>query len=119
MADAYIALFLGTHTAPRAKEWDAMSDKERQEKAKEGIEAWKAWAMKHQASIVEMGGPCGKTKRISAAGIEDVRNAVGGFTIVRAASHAEAAKMFENHPHFTFFPGDSVEVMPIMPAPAG
>jgi hypothetical protein len=38
---------------------------------------------------------------------------------VRAESHAAAVKLFENHPHFTIFPGESVEVMPILPIPTG
>ena len=38
---------------------------------------------------------------------------------VRADSHEAAAKLFENHPHFTIFPGESVEVMPVLPIPAG
>ena len=29
-----------------------------------------------------------------------------------------AAKMFEGHPHFTIFPGDSVEIMECLPLPA-
>ena len=28
-----------------------------------------------------------------------------------------AAKLFENHPHFTIFPGESVEIMPVLPIP--
>jgi hypothetical protein len=27
--------------------------------------------------------------------------------------------MFENHPHFAIFPGEAVEVMPVLPIPAG
>ena len=42
---------------------------------------------------------------------------MGAFTVVRAESHAAAAKLFEKHPHFTIFPGDSVEVMPVLPIP--
>ena len=38
---------------------------------------------------------------------------------VRADSHEAAAKMFEKHPHFMIFPGDRVEVMPVMPIPGG
>jgi len=34
-------------------------------------------------------------------------------------SHAAAARLFENHPHFAIFPGESVEIMPILPIPAG
>jgi hypothetical protein len=64
-----------------------------------------------------MGGPLGKTKKISPKGIEDVTNAMGAFTIVRAESLEAAARLFSDHPHFTIFPGDAVEVMPILPIP--
>jgi hypothetical protein len=37
--------------------------------------------------------------------------------IVQAESHEAAAKLFENHPHFTTFPGDSVEIMECLPLP--
>jgi hypothetical protein len=40
-----------------------------------------------------------------------------GVTVVRAESHEAAAKLFENHPHFTHFPGESIEVMPVLPIP--
>jgi hypothetical protein len=28
-----------------------------------------------------------------------------------------AAKLFENHPHFAIFPGESVEIMPVLSIP--
>ena len=34
---------------------------------------------------------------------------------ILAESHEAAAKLFENHPHFTIFPGDSVEIMECLP----
>ena len=49
--------------------------------------------------------------------IEDISNLMSAYTVVRAESHDAAAKMFEGHPHFTIFPGDSVEVMPVLPIP--
>ncbi len=51
------------------------------------------------------------------ADIEDISNEMGAFTVVRAESNEAAAKLFENHPHFTIFPGESVEVMPVLPIP--
>ncbi len=72
---------------------------------------------KYQAAIVGMGGPLGKTKKISDRGIEDISNMLSAYTVVRAHSHEAAAMMFEKHPHFTNFPGDSVEVMPVLPIP--
>jgi hypothetical protein len=83
----------------------------------EGTAAWKAWVEKHQEAIVVMGGPLGKTKHISSRGVQDTANALTGYCVVRAASPEAAAKLFENHPHFTIFPGDSIEVMPVLPIP--
>ena len=64
-----------------------------------------------------MGGPLGKTKKVDARGVADIANELGAFTVVRAASHEAAAKMFENHPHFAIFPGERVEIMPVLPIP--
>jgi hypothetical protein len=46
-------------------------------------------------------------------------NEMGAFMVVRAESQEAAAKLFEKHPHFTIFPGESVEVMPVPPIPGG
>jgi hypothetical protein len=115
----YLAVFLGSKTSPRMSQWLGLSDQERQAKEREGIAAWKAWAEKHAGSIVAMGGPLGKTKRVGREGTNDVSNEMGAFTVVSAPSHDAAAAMFENHPHFTIFPGEAVEVMPVMPIPSG
>jgi len=115
----YLAIFLGRKDSPRMQAFNAMPDAEKQAMMQKGIAAWKDWGLKHQASIVAMGGPLGKTKKIGETGIEDVSNMMSGYTVVRADSHDAAAKMFENHPHFAIFPGDCVEVMPVMPIPAG
>ena len=34
--------------------------------------------------------------------------------VVRAPSHAAAARLFEGHPHMTIWPCDGVEVMPVV-----
>jgi hypothetical protein len=117
--NTYLAVFLGSKTGPRRAAWDALPEGDRRAKEREGIAAWKAWVEKHQAVILTMGGPLGKTKRVAPGGIADVSNDLGAFTVVRADSHDAAAKLFEKHPHFTIFPGDSVEVMPVLPIPGG
>jgi hypothetical protein len=114
----FLAIFLGSKGNARMKAWGELPQAERQAKEKEGIAAWHAWVEKHKASIADFGGPLGKTKSIGENGIADIANALTGFTVVRAASHEEAAKMFEGHPHFAFFPGESVEVMPVLPIPS-
>jgi hypothetical protein len=116
--NAYLAVFTGSKTSPRRKAWEALSDTDRRAKEQKGIPAWKAWVAKHEGAIVAMGGPLGKTKRVTEKGIEDTSNELGAFTVVRAESHEAAAKLFENHPHFMIFPGDAVEIMPVMQIPA-
>ena len=59
----------------------------------------------------------GKTKRVDKSGISDIRNEMGAWTIVEAESQEEAAKLFLNHPHFTIFPGERVEIMECLPMP--
>ena len=81
------------------------------------MEAWTKWAMANQKSIVDKGAPLGKTKRITARGILDTKNELTAYTIVQAESNEAAAKLFENHPHFTIFPGDAVEVVECLPMP--
>jgi hypothetical protein len=39
------------------------------------------------------------------------------WVAVDADSHEAAARMFEGHPHFTIFPGESIEVMECLPIP--
>jgi len=57
------------------------------------------------------GAPIGKTKCVDRKGVSTIKNAITGYVIVEAESHEAAAKLFQNHPHFTIFPGDAVEVM--------
>ncbi len=115
--NTYLAVFCGSKTSPRRAAWDALPEAERRAKEREGMAAWKAWVERYQNVIVAMGGPLGKTKKVTQGGIEDSSNALGAFTVVRAESHEAAARLFERHPHFTIFPGDSVEVMPVLPIP--
>jgi hypothetical protein len=119
MSDTYLAVFLGSKTSPKMAAWNALSAAERTAKEKAGMAGWKAWVEKHHAAIVEMGGPLGKTKRVDLKGIADISNELSAFTVVRAASQEAAAKMFENHPHFAIFPGEAVEIMPVLPIPGG
>jgi hypothetical protein len=113
----YLAVFLGDKKSAKMAEWNALPEAERKARERKGMAGWQAWADAHKDAIVAMGGPLGKTKKVSAKGVEDVSNALGAFTVVRADSPEAAAKMFENHPHFALFPGDSVEVMPVLEIP--
>ena len=115
--DTYLAVFLGSKTSEKMTAWNALPEEQRRAKEREGMAAWKAWVEKHQEAIVGMGGPLGKTKKVTQRGIEDISNAMAAFTVIRAQSHEAAAKLFDNHPHFAIFPGEGVEIMPVLPIP--
>lgn len=117
--DTFLAVFLGGKNNPKMVEWNALPEAERNARQQQGIAAWKAWAEKHHAAIVEMGGPLGTTKKVDPKGVADISNLLTAFTVVRAASHEAAAKMFEGHPHFSIFPGEAIEIMPVLPIPSG
>jgi hypothetical protein len=113
----FLAVYLGTPTSPQRKEWDGLSEAERKTREEAGMKAWMEWGTKHGAAVVVNGGPLGKTKHISPRGIADVKNNMTGYTVVKAESHEAAARMFEKHPHFSIFPGESVEIMEVLPIP--
>ena len=113
----YLAMFVGTPESVKMTAWRAMPDDQRRKKEQEGMAAWGAWMQKHQGAIVDMGGPLGKTKSVSASGVQDASNQLSGYVVIRAGSVDEASKLFENHPHFANFPGERVEIMPILAVP--
>ncbi|KQZ02751.1 hypothetical protein ASD21_21795 [Caulobacter sp. Root1455] len=106
----FLALYMGSDTP---MDPSSLSD----ETKTKGMAAWGQWMADHAAAVVDGGGPLGKTKKTGADGVSDIRNRVAGYVIVRAESHEAAAAMFENHPHFAIFPGDSVEIMERLPVP--
>jgi S-formylglutathione hydrolase FrmB len=113
----FLAIYTGQRNSPRWREWDALSEADRKKRENEGMRAWMDWGRKQEASIVENGGPLGKTKRVTEAGIGDIKNAMAAYTVVEAETHEDAARLFEDHPHFTIFPGDGVEIMEVLPIP--
>jgi hypothetical protein len=113
----FLAIYLGSSESPALKQWQAMPEAERTKRERSGIEAWMGWGAQHEASIVERGTPLGKTKRVAIGGMSEAKNAICGYVVVEAASHEAAARMFLDHPHFSIFPGESVEIMECLPLP--
>ena len=113
----FMAVFTGSPTAFEDYAKRFSNEDERKANDRKGMEAWHKWVEQHQASIVDMGAPLGRTKRVTKDGIADVRNNLGAYTVVQAESQEAAAKLFAGHPHFTIFPGDGVEIMECLPIP--
>ncbi len=113
----FLAVYVGTMNDEKFKAFMSMPEEDRKKTEAAGMEAWGKWMGEHAASIKDQGGPLGKTKKADMAGVTETKNALSGYVIVEAESHEAAAKMFENHPHFTIFPGTSVEIVEILEMP--
>jgi hypothetical protein len=113
----FLAIYTGTATAFEKSQWNKMDEGKRKALEASGMKAWMEWGTVNAAAIIDQGSPLGKTKRASPTGISDIKNSMTGYVIIQAESHEAAAKLFENHPHFSIFPGDSVEIMECLPLP--
>ena len=82
-----------------------------------GLIAWEEWRARNAAAIIASDLMVGKTKRVTETGIVDARNQIAGFVIVEAADITSAARIFQDHPHITVFPGDGIDVMPVVTGP--
>ena len=83
-----------------------------------GLKQWAEWEKKHATSFPDTGGMVGKTLRVNRNGIAPASNPFCGYIVVEAESIEAAAKLFENHPHFSVFPGDGVDIMPFLTGPS-
>lgn len=84
------------------------------EAMKASMEEWTNW-MKSKGGVVDMGAPLGKTMKVTPMSVEPSRNEIGGYSIIEAESHEDAAKKMQDSPHFKMMPGGWIEVMEVMP----
>lgn len=61
------------------------------EQMKAGMAEWTQWSDDNDEAIDDLGGPLGKTKRITGDGVADTKNELTGYTIVEADSFEDAA----------------------------
>jgi hypothetical protein len=103
--------FMVLYMASSADFEKAMKNSKAEQQTK-GMDAWMKWMDKHKKSIVDGGAPLGKTKRVDAKGTSSTKNGAGGYSIVKARSHDNAAKLFgKNHPHLQMMPGAWIEIV--------
>ena len=115
--NTYLAVFLGSKTSARRAAWDALPESGAPSKGERRDDGLEGVGRNARGRHRGHGRAIGKTKKVSSRGIADTSNEMGAFTVVRAESHEAAAKLFERHPHFSIFPGDAVEIMPVLPIP--
>ena len=86
------------------------------EQQKAGMDAWMTWSKKAAGSIVDMGGPLGKSLRVTTGGSMPSTNDLGGYSILQAESKEALAETLTGHPHF-LMPDSSIEIVELMPMP--
>jgi hypothetical protein len=86
------------------------------EQQKAGMEAWMSWSKSSASAIVEMGGPLGKSVRVTKGGTSPSTNDFGGYSVLQAESKEALAETLKGHPHF-MMPDGSIEVVEVMPIP--
>jgi hypothetical protein len=107
--------FMALYMAPVGA-MDEMSKNMTPETSRLQNESWKEWMDQKETSLADVGAPLGRNKRVTASGVADVRNEVGGYSIVEADSHDQAASLFLDNPMLQM-PGAYVEVLEIKPMP--
>jgi len=80
----------------------------------EGLQRWAEWREANAAAILGPDVMVGKTRRVTPEGIADASNPFCGYLMVEAETIEDAARLFTNHPHITVFPGDGIDVMPVV-----
>jgi hypothetical protein len=91
------------------EEWMSKSEEERKEAEGDMKQEWDAWLAAHKDAVQNTIG-LGKTKKVTAGGIEDAKNGLMLSSYVAAESLEEAAAIFKDHPHLKL-PGAAIEVM--------
>ena len=88
------------------------------EHGKQAMQAWKDWAAKLGAALVNPGTPVGETKVLTSKGVSDApsSNPIDGFSIIEADNMEAALEMLKDCPHLHIFDGTlEVSEMRAMP----
>ncbi|QXT62874.1 hypothetical protein [Tessaracoccus palaemonis] len=78
---------------------------------------WARWAQDHEPAIVDNGAPLLRKTRLTSEDDEDFTDTKVAFTVVEASSHADAVRIFLDHPHLALMTGNWIEVLECAPVP--
>src|ERR1043166_8821055 len=80
----------------------AMIRKMKPAEMKKFNDEWSGWSK--GKGVWDMGAPLGQNMRVKKSGVAAARNEIGGYSIVKANTHADAAKKMRSSPHFKMLP---------------
>ena len=87
------------------------------EQAKAGMDAWMAWAIRHDDSVVDLGSPTAPGRRLAPDGSSDAVGGISGYSLLEARHADDLEAILRDHPHFRM-PGEtSIEVLELLPVP--
>jgi hypothetical protein len=112
--DSRMKKFLVLYKAP-ASSFEQMKNAT-PEQQKAGMDAWMSWGKNSASSIVDMGGPLGKSLRVTKGGSGPVANDLGGYSVLQAESKEALAESLKGHPHF-LTPEGTIEIVEVMAIP--
>ncbi len=94
-------------------EWMQKPEEERKNEQDKMKADWDAWTAAHKDTVLNTIA-LGKTKRVSASGVEDVKNDMMISSYAQGESLEAVAEIFKDHPHFGI-PGATIEIMDTRP----
>ena len=95
------------------EEWMQKPEAERKAAEEQMRAEWDVWMAAHGEAVLNTIA-LGKTKRVSADGVVDVKNDMMISSYVQGESQEAVAEMFKDHPHFGI-PGATIEIMETRP----
>lgn len=107
----FIAIFKCAENSTNHDAWKKLSTEEQIIRLGKGQELSNHWIEKYYDKIIYNTPLYELTKVVNQEGIFDAPSQVGALIIIEAESHEDAANMFLNHPHFTYFPGDCIDIV--------
>ena len=87
------------------------------EDMQKGMEPWRKWVEKCGEHLVDLGSPLDIGQHIDASGVTPSKTGVGGFSVLKADSMAEAEELLKGHPHLGWGDGYYIEVHEKIPLP--
>jgi hypothetical protein len=90
-------------------EWMQKPEAERKDEEAKMKADWDTWMAAHKDTVLNTIA-LGKTKRVSASGVEDVKNDMMLSSYAQGESAEAVAEVFKDHPHFGI-PGATIEIM--------
>ncbi len=107
--------FTVIYMAPSAviQEWMQKPEAERKDAEATMKAGWDTWMAAH-TDIVLNTIALGKTKRVSASGVEDVKNDMMLSSYVQGETLEAVAQVFADHPHLGI-PGATIEILETRP----